>query len=104
MKNIESLLDLAGQHVKKIQANEADPTACLADDTLCSQLDDHDDTTSFESIFGMFFSPSEDRLSIRVSCAAFSLSLYTLASVPPKFSKRMTGLKFSNVMCAPNFF
>lgn len=104
MKNIESLLDLAGQHVKKIEANKADATACLADDILRSQLDDHDDTTSFESILGMFFNPSEDRLSIRVSCAAFSLSLHTLVSATTNFSTRITGLKFSNVMCAQNFF
>lgn len=104
MKNIESLLDLAGQHVKKIKSDKADATACLADDVTRSQLDHHDDTTNLESILAIFFNPSEDKLGIRVSCAAFSFSLYTLASATHKFSKRITGLNFSNVMCSHNFF
>ena len=103
MKNIEILLDLAGQHVKNIKDKKADATACLADDLLRSHVDEHDDTTSFESVLGMFFKPSEERLSIRVSCATFSPSPYVLASATPKFSNEITCLKFSNLMCVHNF-
>lgn len=65
--HIERLLDLARQHVEKLKAKKPDVPACLTDDDITVyQPDDNDGTTSLESILGMFFNPTEDKLGIRV--------------------------------------
>lgn len=80
MKHLERLLDLARQHVEELKAKKPDVPACLTDDdVIIFQLDDNDDTTSLESILGMFFNPTEDKLGIRVSSGASSFSPFTLA-------------------------
>lgn len=74
--NIKKLLDLARQHVEEIAAKNADAPApaYLSHDIVLSQLDD-DDTTSLESILSTFFTPSDDRLSFRVSYTTLSFFL-----------------------------
>lgn len=86
--HIERLLDLARQHVEKLKAKKPDVPACLTDDDITVyQPDDNDGTTSLESILGMFFNPTEDKLGIRVSSGASSFSSCTLAQTTSRIPK-----------------